>query len=78
LTRLSRLRGPAALRPSMSKLDLGLEELSTGAADPSHDRFVDLARFQRIHKAVLIMPPQLAENHNQFDVWDVLVAQAVV
>ncbi len=64
LTRLSRLRGPATLRPSMPKLDLRLEELSAGAADPGHDRLVDLAGFQRIHEAVLIMAPQLAENHD--------------
>lgn len=64
LTHLSRLRGPAALSPSMSKLDLRLEELSTGTTDPRHNRLVDLAGFQRIHQAVLIMAPQLAKNHN--------------
>ena len=62
----------------MSKLNLRLEQLSAGAANPCHHRFVDLAGCQGIHKAVLIVPPQLAEDHDEFDVWDVLVAQAVV
>jgi len=48
----------------MSKLDLRLEKLSAGAANPCHNRFVDLAGFQGIHKAVLIMAPQLAQNHD--------------
>lgn len=62
----------------MPKLDLRLEQLRTGAADPCHNRFTDLARLECIHQAVLVVAAELAKNHDELDVWDVLVAQAVI
>ena len=62
----------------MPELDLRLEQLCTGAADPCHNRFTNLARLEGVHQAVLIVTAKLAEHHDELDVWDVLVAQAVV
>ena len=62
----------------MPKLHLRLEQLCACAADPGYHRLTNLAGLQCIHKTVLIMSTKLLKNHDELDVWNVLVAQAVV
>lgn len=38
----------------------------------------DLACFEGLHQAVLVLAAQLPQNHNHLDVRDVLVASAVI
>ena len=66
-TDLSRLSLATTFGAGMPELDFAGEELGAGARDPGHHRLGDPFLLQRIHQAVLVLPAQLSQDHNEFD-----------
>ena len=75
---LCRLSLAARLGPRMAELHLALEQPGARAGDPGHHRLGELAGLERVHQGVLVGAPQLPQHHDNLDLRDVLVAQAVV